>query len=297
MDERDAARTGGDEWLVGFLFIIGIAGALAAAVVYALDGQTQLEGISFAVAFAGLGGGLVVWAHRLLGDEEVEQPWDFAPEHRTHEAELTAELHEELDHGEVLDRRPFLRRLLLGGFAALGVAAVFPIRSLGPEPGNALRVTPWRRGRRLVDADGRPIRADAIPVGGLVTVYPAGHLDAADAVAVAVRVGARETAGSAAPATGAVDATASADARTAGVYVYSKVCTHAGCPVGLYVDSRRTLLCPCHQSEFDVTDRGKPLTGPADRALPRLPIRVDADGTLVADGDFDAPSGPGWWTL
>lgn len=282
MDDVGTSSSRRDELLVGWLLGLGIAGALGAAVVYALGGQTQLEGICFAVAFGGLGGGLVVWAHRLLGDETVDEPWQYDPGRRTDEAELTAALHDEIDHDQVLERRPVLRRMLLGGFAALGVAAIFPIRSLGPSPGNSLRVTAWRRGRRLVDADGRPVRADQVPVGGLVTVYPEHHLDAADAVAVVVRV----AAGDGEPATDAE-----------GIRVFSKICTHAGCPVGLYVDSRRTLLCPCHQSEFDVTRGAAPTTGPADRALPRLPVRVGGDGVLVAEGDFDQPSGPGWWTL
>ena len=292
-DDANDPRMRRSERLVAGLFGVGIVGALGAAAVYAFGGQTQLEGICFATAFGGLGAGLVVWAHRLLPDEEVEEPWEFAPEHRQDEAVRAAELHEAVDHDEVLDRRPMLRRMLLGGAVALGLAAIFPIRSLGPNPGDALRTTRWRRGRRLVDTDGRPIRAEELPVGGLVTAFPEHHRTDADSVAVVVRVGDRAQSGGAASS---VD-TGGQDDPMAGVYVYSKVCTHAGCPVGLYVDSRRSLLCPCHQSEFDVVDNARPTTGPADRPLPRLAVSVDEDGVLVADGDFSDPSGPGWWTL
>ena len=47
--------------------------------------------------------------------------------------------------------------LAMGG---LGVAALFPIRSLGPDPGRDLSQTPWRDGVRLVTDDGRLVRAE-----------------------------------------------------------------------------------------------------------------------------------------
>jgi ubiquinol-cytochrome c reductase iron-sulfur subunit len=31
--------------------------------------------------------------------------------------------------------------------------------------------------------------------------------------------------------------------------------------------------------------------------LPQLPITADAEGFLVAQGDFSAPVGPGWWSM
>jgi ubiquinol-cytochrome c reductase iron-sulfur subunit len=82
-----------------------------------------------------------------------------------------------------------------------------------------------------------------------------------------------------------------------GFVAYSKICTHAGCPVGLYRSSEHTLICPCHQSEFDVLVGAQPISGPAARALPQLPIRLEADGTFVATGDFPEPVGPGFWNM
>jgi ubiquinol-cytochrome c reductase iron-sulfur subunit len=81
-----------------------------------------------------------------------------------------------------------------------------------------------------------------------------------------------------------------------GIIAYSKLCTHAGCPVGLYVQQLGELLCPCHQSVFDILAGATPVAGPAARPLPQLPIAVGADGTLVARGDFSAPVGPGYWS-
>ena len=77
---------------------------------------------------------------------------------------------------------------------------------------------------------------------------------------------------------------------------YSKICTHAGCPVGLFVQELHQLQCPCHQSAFDVLDGAQVVFGPAPRPLPQLPIEEDADGYLVARGDFTEPVGPGWWS-
>lgn len=78
-------------------------------------------------------------------------------------------------------------------------------------------------------------------------------------------------------------------------YAYSKICTHIGCPTSLYEAQTNRILCPCHQSQFDALHYGKPVFGPAARALPQLPITVDEEGYLVAAGDFVEPVGPAFW--
>jgi len=80
-----------------------------------------------------------------------------------------------------------------------------------------------------------------------------------------------------------------------GYVAFSKVCTHAGCPVGLYRSTNHELLCPCHQSTFDVLDGCRPVFGPAARSLPQLPLAVNTDGYLIAQSDFTEPVGPGYW--
>jgi ubiquinol-cytochrome c reductase iron-sulfur subunit len=80
-----------------------------------------------------------------------------------------------------------------------------------------------------------------------------------------------------------------------GIVAYSKICTHVGCPVALYEQQTHHLLCPCHQSTFDITDAAKVVFGPAKRALPQLPIAVDEEGYLYATADFDEPVGPSYW--
>ena len=68
-----------------------------------------------------------------------------------------------------------------------------------------------------------------------------------------------------------------------------------GCPVALYEQQTHHLLCPCHQSTFDVADGAKVVFGPAKRPLPQLPIAVDDEGYLIAQSDFDEPVGPSYW--
>jgi ubiquinol-cytochrome c reductase iron-sulfur subunit len=117
-------------------------------------------------------------------------------------------------------------------------------------------------------------------------VFPEGHEGAADAQALLIHV--RD--GSLKLPTDRLAAV------PGGTHVaYSKICTHAGCPVGLYRAESQSLICPCHQSQFDVADGARPFFGPAARPLPQLPLGVGEDGVLVAQGDFYEPVGPAFW--
>ena len=80
-----------------------------------------------------------------------------------------------------------------------------------------------------------------------------------------------------------------------GIVCYSKICTHVGCPISLNERTTHHLLCPCHQSTFDLADSGKVVFGPAARALPQLPLMVDSEGYLVAQSGFTEPVGPSFW--
>ena len=124
-----------------------------------------------------------------------------------------------------------------------------------------------------------------VPLDGLVTVFPEGSPDSGDGQAVLMQV----DPGLIQPRPGREDWSPS------GFIAYSKVCTHAGCPVGLYQAEAHELLCPCHQSTFDVLNGAKPLFGPAAGALPQLPLTIDSDGILRATGDFSSPVGPVFW--
>jgi ubiquinol-cytochrome c reductase iron-sulfur subunit len=160
-----------------------------------------------------------------------------------------------------------------------------PIRSLGPRPGRGLKTTGFRDGVRLVTEDGQPVAAATLAVGGLLTVYPENDTTAGDAPTLLIHL----DPGTNKPRPGRADWAAG------DLVAYSKLCTHMGCPVGLYQAQEGLLLCPCHQSTFRVRDGCRPIFGPATKSLPQLPIAIDTAGYLVAKGDFSAPVGPGFW--
>jgi ubiquinol-cytochrome c reductase iron-sulfur subunit len=267
-------------------FTVAILSGIGLFVVYFTGGQTQLEGVLFFLAFAGLGVGVGLWAHRLLrAREAVEERHELTSGAAGREAFGNA-LAEEV--GPVLARRSLLVKLLVGAGGALGLALLLPVLSLGPAPGRTLKETPWRRGSRLVDEFGKQITLDSVPEDGFLTVFPEGHEGSADAQALLIHV-----------PEGLLRLPPDRLAAVPqGTHVaYSKICTHAGCPVGLYRATERSLLCPCHQSQFDVLDGAKPFFGPAARPLPQLPLGVDDEGFLVAQGDFYEPVGPAFWDM
>jgi ubiquinol-cytochrome c reductase iron-sulfur subunit len=219
---------------------------------------------------------MVLWAKRFLPQGPFTEPRGRLESSEDELAAFAADFGEGAD---VIARRRVLSRLLVGAFAALGVAALFPIRSLGPRPGRGLKTTPFRAGVRLVDEENEPLQPDELPVDAVLTVWPEGHVNAADAPTLLINL----------------RPTADSDPANTGFVAYSKLCTHMGCPVGLFQAELGLLLCPCHQSTFDVYQECKPVFGPATRALPRLPIGVDDEGFFEALGDFDGPVGPGFW--
>jgi ubiquinol-cytochrome c reductase iron-sulfur subunit len=264
--------------------IVAGGGAVLAATATVLDAGNTWIGGGYAAAFGGLGWALVVWSHRLLAGEEVSEP--RTPLDDPEAARAAAAV---LDAGE----RPIRRRRLLGGLFSgaaglTGLAILAPLTGIGPGRTDVLRRTPWGepRGQRLVDADGAPIAVDDLAVGEVLTVFPEQAPDAADAQTVLVRLGDDVR----------LEPPGRSEWTAAGYVAYSQLCTHAGCPVGLYEATDRTLLCPCHQSAFDVTAGARPTMGPAARPLPQLPLGLDAGGYLIALGDFPSAVGPGWWT-
>jgi ubiquinol-cytochrome c reductase iron-sulfur subunit len=272
------------ERIVAAAFALSILAALGLAAVYVAGGQTQAEGALLLVALGGIGVGLLVWAKTLMpgiGDETQPRP------RRARGPEPTAAADAVIGGAEELGRRALLTRLLIGAAVALGLAALFPIRSLGRAPRGSLFTTPWRAGMRLVTVDGTPVTRLTLEVGAFTTVFPEGYVGSADGQAVLINVGD-------APLTLPPDRLAGAPD---GLVCYSKICTHAGCPVGLYLAAEHQLRCPCHQSTFDVLNGAEPVYGPAPKPLPQLPIEIGDDGNLRATGDFTAPVGPSFWDL
>ena len=263
-------------------FTISAVASLALAAVYFLGGQPQLEGILLAVALGGIGVGLGLWAAELLPQGpfvEGRKALHDTPGDRA-EAEEAFE-----GDPEPIERRSFLLKMLGAAVAALGVAALFPIRSLGVRPGRELFKTHWTPGARAVTRAGTPLTINDLDVGGLLTVFPEGHLDAADSQTIIIRLDEGEY----------EDPPGREGWAPQGFVGYSKICTHAGCPVGLYQQETRELFCPCHQSVFQVLQGAEPAGGPATRPLPQLPLGFDDEGYLIATGDFPEPVGPGFW--
>ncbi|HEX3003925.1 MAG TPA: Rieske (2Fe-2S) protein [Angustibacter sp.] len=265
-------------------FVVTFLGAIAFVWVYAVDGGTQLLGLSLGAALLGAAYAFAAWASLLPQGPYVEEREQMQPppdERRPLSDDLT-----DVDRAIVSASIP--RRAMTLGLSALAVAVIVPLRSLftrGTSPAVALATTAWRPGRRVVRKDGTPVRASDLEVGTALTVYPEGHIEDGDASVLLMRVD---------PA----DLRLSAERQgwtVEGIVGYSKICTHAGCPVGLFAEGSGQLLCPCHQSVFDVLQGAKPLYGPASRALPQLPLTTSSDGELVALGGFPEPIGPSYW--
>jgi ubiquinol-cytochrome c reductase iron-sulfur subunit len=262
---------------------VGIVAGLALMVTYALGGQTQVEGVLLFVALGGVGAGMVTWSKRFMSVGQEVEP---RPRLASTEPEIAA-FADDFDQGEYqLERRTLLTKLMLGALGALGLAALFPIASLGPPARKSFRVSPYHKGTRLVTEEGELVQADSVNVNGVITVFPEG--DEGDEFAQVLLIG-LDPQRTFTPRAGREAWTPDSLA------AFSKVCTHAGCPVGLFQQERGELLCPCHQSTFDVYDACRPVFGPAATSLPQLPLAVDDDGYVVADGDLSGPPGPSYW--
>ncbi len=287
-------------------FCVAFFAVDADAVFLGMGGSNLALGLTLGLALLLIGIGAIQWARKLMGDHEIiEYRHSGASSDADRDETLQAFRQGAEESG--FGRRKLVRNSMLGAMAMLGLPAVVALRDLGPLPGTALETTVWRRGMRLVnDVDGQPIRAGDIRNGALInaepavffeqelsdgTLVPAEYegIDLNNAKAKAAIVVVRMLPDDITPAKGrenwGVD----------GVLCYSKICTHVGCPISLWEQQTHNLLCPCHQSTFDLADNGKVLFGPAARPVPQLPIMVDDEGYLVAQSDFLEPVGPSFW--
>jgi ubiquinol-cytochrome c reductase iron-sulfur subunit len=269
------------------------AGGLAACfcVLYVLHDNTQLLGVALGLALLLLAAAAIVAGKRVV-------PQETAVEERPQL--VKSETEEEVDlivarGGEGISRR----RLLVAGVGAagatLGAALLVPAASLGPNVDEAIEATPWRRGRRLVDEHGRPIKADDIELRSFLTAFPeGGDRGELGSPVVVVRVPPSELELPPDRTSWAPD----------GLLAFSKICTHAGCAVSLYrsplyepTSRPPALVCPCHYSTFDVRRGAEVIFGPAGRALPQLPLVIDDERNLVAGGGLSGPVGPAWLSV
>ena len=254
-----------------FAAILGSAIFVAA---YFLTADRLFEGLGLSIAAAGLAAAAIGWAFWILPHEQVVDEVDTYPSSAADRACQSAEIAEDVRE---ITRPRMLLALLGAALGSFGAALILPLRSLGIAPDSLLFHTKWRNGSRVLHEDGRAVHVDDLNVNAAIVVFPEGGLDDAQSVATLVRVP-EDTPGTA-----------------RGYMVYSRLCTHAGCPVALYRAADRELICPCHQSVFDVMSDGAVLSGPADHPLPRLPIAIGSDGVLRSTSDFSQPVGPGFW--
>jgi ubiquinol-cytochrome c reductase iron-sulfur subunit len=249
-----------------------------------------------------IGVGIIQWARKLMADHEIVEmrhPARSSDEDRAETLKALALGAEESGIG----RRPLVRNSLLGAVGLLGLPAVVMLRDLGPLPGNKLYSTVWEKGMRVVrDVVGTPINQADLEIGDLVNAEPeivfavdedgehvlhGVELQVAKSKAAVILL--RMDPSDITPGKGRENWSVD------GIVCYSKICTHVGCPISLNERKTHHLLCPCHQSTFDLADSGKVVFGPAARALPQLPLMVDEEGFLVARSDFTEPVGPSFW--
>jgi ubiquinol-cytochrome c reductase iron-sulfur subunit len=287
-DDAKGARRA--EMRIAACWTVTLLAGLALAVTYCLGAQSQAIGIELALGFLALGAGMVLWARDLLPGHEVTASRGHH-DRSSDDARLSVVESLERAVGPVA-RRPFLFKMLGGVATVFGICAAFPIASLGSRPHTTLYRTGWKAGDRLVTENGRPLRPGDLEPGGILTVFPESQVDdltapdAAQSATLLINVG---------------DANKfEVQKKRVGwnigpVVAFSKICTHAACPVGLYNQESHQLVCPCHQSTFDVLQDCKPVFGPAPRSLPQLPLAVNADGYLIAQSDYHEAVGPGFW--
>ncbi|MFI7124089.1 Rieske 2Fe-2S domain-containing protein [Nonomuraea sp. NPDC050153] len=306
-DESKARKA---EKIVALCFTITFLASIAFIISYVVFqvGSPEATGVSnfalgtsLTVAILGLAIGIVIWVRMIMPKYSlVQERHPMASDEESREVVADTFVQGANESGFV--KRKLLRRTLLLAAAPLGLVPVVLLRDLdnskmaGAQFNKVLRHTVWgektKEGKPLrlvVEGTGQPIRAaDFNSPGGILSVVPEGFQHDLNALAKATLILIKfrpEEIKSGVRQNWTYD----------GIVAYSKICTHVGCPAALYEQNTHHILCPCHQSTFDAADGAKVIFGPAARPLPQLPITVDAEGYLIAQGDFEVPVGPSYW--
>ena len=316
-DEKAAKRA---ELQVASLFLLSILGTLLFIVAYfvvdvhdtvwvpftnEMSLANLLLGLGLALSLLGIGLGAVHWAKTLMPDTEVVEMRHPLRSEQEARDDFVETMVEKGGKGSQLNRRPLLKATFGGAMGLFALPLLVQlVGSLGPLPRNDLSVTYWNKGengrsnrlRLHKDPEDVPIRPAEITIGSVFHIQPAGLLELehgkldemSKASVLLMRLDPEDF----------QDTERGRKARSwgyDGIVAYSKVCTHVGCPVGLYEQTTHHLLCPCHQSTFDVTNDCEVVFGPAGHPLPQLKITVDSEGYLIADQPFQEPVGPSFW--
>ncbi|MBB4930820.1 ubiquinol-cytochrome c reductase iron-sulfur subunit [Lipingzhangella halophila] len=261
--------------------------------------STMALGGTLGLALFAIGAGMTVWARRVMPHYEVSSPYDELPSAPEEKGSFGQFFMKGADESG-FTRRPLMRRTLLLAMAPLGIAPIVLLRDTGPLPGDKLKHTMWEKGMHMV-AEGthrRLTAADLETDGSMISALPYSEPTAEHPHGLSLNEQAK---------TSIILIKMPAEDWKPGmteqqrnwthdnIVAYSKICTHVGCPAALYEQTTHRILCPCHQSTFDAANGAEVVFGPAHRPLPQLPITVDNEGYLVADGDFSSPVGPTFW--
>jgi ubiquinol-cytochrome c reductase iron-sulfur subunit len=290
---------------VSGFFVLSMIGSVLAVVAYIIfpidqadPGSIRLNnlflGLGITLAMLGIGFGAVHWSKALMDGHDLAEnrhPTRGSDETRAKAIEVFELGNKESGFG----RRALIRNTLIGATILSIFPGIFIFRDLAPaaDPVQLLKHTLWKKGTRLTrDPSGTPIKASDVTIGSVFHVIPEGLENAdekleekAKAAVLLMRLKPE-------------DLHVSPERENwnyQGIVAYSKICTHVGCPVALYEQQTHHLLCPCHQSQFDITHEAQVIFGPAKRPLPQLPITVDSEGYLIARSDFTEPVGPSFW--
>lgn len=305
LDPKKRTRAERTVFTLFYLSIVGSIWAVAAYMAFPIvaDDPTSIRlnnlfiGVGMALALLGIGFAAVHWAKALMSDQEgidIRHPVGGDAETQRQVVEIFRVANEESGFG----RRTLIRNSLIGALLAFPLPGIVLFRGLAPagiNPVYDLSHTMWKKGLRLTrDPEGTPIKASDVTLGSVFHVIPEGL------TSLSYDAQLNEKAKSAVLLMRMLPSElhVSPDKRTwnyDGIVAYSKICTHVGCPVALYEQQTHHLLCPCHQSQFDITHEARVIFGPASRPLPQLPIMVDDEGYLVAQSDFHEPVGPSFW--
>lgn len=298
------------------LFYLSLAGsifAVAAYMLFPIESERMADirsnnlfiGLGIGLALLAIGIGAIHWSKAIMSDKEFIED-RHATRGRDSTREAAVEVFRAANDESGFGRRTAIRGSLIAALVASVAPGIVLFRGLAPhsteehphagDPVYLLNHTMWEEGERLAhDPSGEPIRAADLTLGSAVHVIPEklaglghheGYLEEkAKAIVLLVRLLPEQL----------HELEERKDWSYNGIVAYSKVCTHVGCPVALYEQQTHHLLCPCHQSQFDVSDGAKVIFGPAARPLPQLPITVDDEGYLIARSDFTEPVGPSFW--
>jgi ubiquinol-cytochrome c reductase iron-sulfur subunit len=285
------AYVGIDKTTSVYIPVLGLVGASNAAL-----------GFTFGAAVFLIGAGAIQWAKKLMSDVEVVQQRHDQVSPAADTEEAAANYVRGRDESGFA-RFKMIRRTLIGAMVLFPIPLVVLLKDLwvpteaeqGKSPAEILSTTLWTKDTRIVsDGTYEPVRPEDLPVGGLISAVPEdlleveeiqGNLNArGKAAIILVRLEPDE-----------IRSQQGEGWDYQGIVAYSKICTHVGCPIALYEQRTHHLLCPCHQSTFDLADSGEVIFGPAARRMPQLPIGVNAEGYLVAMSDFAEPIGPSFW--